>query len=221
MIDLDTTIARAVADHSVCAAVFQRHRIDFCCKGERTIAVACQDRGLDAITVVAELNQAIDQRAGHHDGEPASMSTPQLIGHILATHHAYLREALPLVLALSAKVGRVHGERDPRLVEVARTVKALADDLGSHLEVEESGLFPALLAHRDRAAIAAELATMVSEHVAVGALLGRLRAITDDYEPPAWACRSYQTLFAELAHLEGDILRHVHLENHVLAPRFA
>ena len=29
------------------------------------------------------------------------------------------------------------------------------------------------------------------------------------------------TLFAELEVLEGDVLTHVHLENHVLMPRFA
>jgi regulator of cell morphogenesis and NO signaling len=39
--------------------------------------------------------------------------------------------------------------------------------------------------------------------------------------PPEWACTSYRTLLSELAALEGDVLRHVHLENHVLMPRFA
>ena len=51
--------------------------------------------------------------------------------------------------------------------------------------------------------------------------LNTLAELTDDFQAPEWACGSYRTLFAELRHLHGDILRHVHLENHVLAPRFA
>lgn len=220
MIDLDTTVARAVIDNSVCAAVFQRHRIDFCCRGERSISAACEERGLDPLTITAELNQAIEQRSGEPAAEPADLPTPQLIGHILSTHHAYLRQALPFVTGLAAKVGRVHGDRDERLVEVAAAVKQLADDLDPHLDAEEGVLFPALMANGDRAMIRRELDAMRSEHYAVGALLARLRELTDDFEPPPWACRSYQTLFSELVHLEGDILRHVHLENHVLAARF-
>lgn len=48
-----------------------------------------------------------------------------------------------------------------------------------------------------------------------------MRDAAEDYLIPDWACTSYRTLFAELERLEGDVLRHVHLENHVLMPRFA
>lgn len=219
MISLDTTVARAVSDHSACAAVFQRHRIDFCCKGERSISDACADRGVDPAALVAELEQAIEQRTGARTGEPATMSTPQLVGHIMATHHAYLREVLPFVTGLATKVGRVHGDRDERLVELAAVVRALAEDLEPHLDSEERTLFPAMLAG-DAARVAPELPAMHDEHLAVGALLGKMRELTDDFEPPAWACRSYRALLGELSALETDTLRHVHLENHVLAPRF-
>ena len=37
---------------------------------------------------------------------------------------------------------------------------------------------------------------------------------------PEWGCSSYRVLMSELEALEGDVLRHVHLENHVLMPRF-
>ena len=43
----------------------------------------------------------------------------------------------------------------------------------------------------------------------------------DGFTLPDSACTSYRTLFAELVDLEADILRHVHVENHVLLQRFA
>ena len=73
---------------------------------------------------------------------------------------------------------------------------------------------------RDAAVIERELQTMFADHLAVGDLLHRLREATEAFAVPEWGCNSYRTLFAELARLEADVLTHVHLENHVLLPRF-
>ena len=61
---------------------------------------------------------------------------------------------------------------------------------------------------------------MQQEHLHVGNLLARMRIYADDFSAPDWACGSYRTLMRELAALEMDTLRHVHLETHVLMPRF-
>jgi regulator of cell morphogenesis and NO signaling len=61
---------------------------------------------------------------------------------------------------------------------------------------------------------------MRSEHDDLGMMLAVMRGIAADYVPPAWACNSYRTLLRELAHLEADTMRHVHVENYVLLPRF-
>ena len=55
----------------------------------------------------------------------------------------------------------------------------------------------------------------------MGTLLARMRVLSDGFTTPEWGCRSYRILMGELETLEGDVLRHVHLENHVLMPRFA
>lgn len=222
MLDLQTTVARAVLDHSECATVFQRHRIDYCCKGGRTIAAAATERGVDQAALLAELERAIADRRPGVDVDPASLPTPSLIAYIIREHHEYLRDALPFVCGLAAKVARVHGERDPHLVELAAIVTELATALVPHLDTEEQVLFPALMARSpDRGVVAAELAAMQGDHLAVGALLGRMRDAAQDYHLPDGACTSYRTLYAELARLETDVLRHVHLENHALMPRFA
>jgi regulator of cell morphogenesis and NO signaling len=222
MLDPRQTVADLVLDHSECAAVFQRHRIDFCCRGELSIAEAAAARGIEAARLVAELAEAIAARRGTPPGDPRELSTAQLIAYIVAKHHAYLRGVLPHVQALAAKVSRVHGEHVPALRDLAAAVEALVSALIPHLDEEEQVLFPALTAVQpDPATIAPQLAAMLDEHRAVAELLARIRGASDDFTPPDWACNSYRTLFSELRQLEADVFTHVHLENHVLRPRFA
>jgi regulator of cell morphogenesis and NO signaling len=221
-LDRRSTVAQIVLEHSECARIFQDHRIDFCCRGGVTVDEACAARGADANAVYAELEAAIAERAGESAPDPRTLATPALVAEIVARHHAYLRRALPAVEPLAAKVGRVHGDHDPRLRDLAASVHDLRAMLEPHLDQEEQVLFPALTSRQpDREAVRRELATMHEDHLAVGALLERIRTQAGGFAAPEWACTSYRTLLSELDALEGDVLRHVHLENHVLMPRFA
>lgn len=221
MLDTQRSVADLVLAHSACAPVFQRHKIDFCCRGHLSLEEAARGRALDVGALVQELTKAIDER-GPRDPDPATFPTPRLIEHLVTTHHAYLREALPFVLQVGDKVARVHGEHNPKLVTLAREIHAIAEALLPHLDFEEQVLFPRLLqVSPDASFIAAELDAMTTEHRAVGELLASIREACDDFTLPPWACNSYRALFAELAHLETDVLTHVHLENHALMPRFA
>jgi regulator of cell morphogenesis and NO signaling len=222
MLDPRQTVASLVLDHPECASVFQRHRIDYCCRGDMAIATACEKLALSTDVVLSELRGAIDNRDPIGAAtDVRALSMPALVAHIVQRHHAYLRTALPFVNGLAEKVARVHGDRDVRLSDVAAMVRQLSDLLLPHLDDEENVLFPRLLATPvDLAVARRELIDMRDEHLAVGALLERIRRATDDFLRPEWACNSYRTLLAELENLETDVLVHVHLENHELMPRF-
>jgi regulator of cell morphogenesis and NO signaling len=220
-LDRTSTVATIVLDHPECAPVLQHRCIDYCCRGGVTVGEACAKLGIDAEALFAELEQAIAGRRSAPAFDPRSLSTAALVDEIVAHHHAYLRRALPFVQPLAEKVGRVHGDHDARLRELSAAVRELAAILEPHLDEEERALFPALLEEQpDPAVVARELRAMHEDHLAVGAILARIRGLAGDFAPPEWACTSYRTLLSELAALEGDVLRHVHLENHVLMPRF-
>jgi regulator of cell morphogenesis and NO signaling len=218
MIDPQKSVASLVLDHSECAAVLQRHRIDYCCRGDATLTAACRDRQLDVGAVVAELERAIHERRDDYDDDPRDLSSSALLALIVSRYHVPLRRTLPFIRTLAAKVGRVHGEHNPRLIELDAVVAELAETLEAHIDDEEARLFPALTQPRPN--VGDLLLTTRDEHTVVGELLGRMRTAADDYVVPDWACNSYRTLFRELERLETDVLRHVHLENHVLLPRF-
>ena len=220
MLSMETPVAQVVLDHSECASVFDRYRIDYCCKGTRPLRTACEERGIDPVRVIEDCELAMKRREAV-EVDPRTLSTRELITRVIARHHQYLHRTLPFLVGLVHKVSRVHGERETTLRSLARVVDTLAKTLLAHLDDEERELFPELLGREpptERAV--ALLHGMRQEHEQVGEMLATLRSIAKDYAPPDWACNSYRTLLAVFAHLEADTLRHVHLENHVLLPRY-
>lgn len=218
------TVADIVLDHPECARVFSAHRIDYCCGGKVPVSEACRRQGLDPGPVLAALDAAVRDRAGF-DAPPdlRALPTTALVAYITNRHHAYLREALPTLRAMAAKVARVHGARDARLGALSDTVSTLCDALLPHIDHEERVLFPALVAEGSTGhdpEVGRELSAMDAEHRGVGEALARIRSLADDFAPPSWACTTYRTLLRELEHLERDVHQHVHLENNVLTPRF-
>jgi regulator of cell morphogenesis and NO signaling len=216
----DQAIGELVAAHPDAARVLERHGVDYCCGGRRTLIEACAAAGADERVVEAELAVI----GGTPAADWATLDPPALARHVVEHHHLYLHEELPLLDALSEKVLGAHGRRHPELAEVRRLVGALRADLEPHLRKEEVVLFPAIdaLATGQRefgfGSIGNPIRMMGLEHDRAGELLSDLRAATDRYSVPMDACASYRSLYGRLAHLEADTHEHIHKENNVLFP---
>ena len=223
------TVGKIVAQRPALSHVFELANIDYCCGGKKTLEEACRENGLDPQALVARLEQA----ALGSDSEPvvdaAAMSLTELATHIEQTHHAYLRDELPRLDRLTAKVASVHGAEDPRLREVRDTLLAFAAELTSHMMKEEQILFPMIrtLEASDTlpafhcGSIANPIRQMEREHHGAGDAMERMRLLTDGYTPPDWACNTYRAMLDALAHLERDMHQHVHKEDNVLFPKAA
>ena len=218
-----TLVADVVLEHPECALVFRAHKIDFCCGGRIPLTEAAAQRGLTVDALTKELDSAVASRIAPPPTDLRSLDTPALLEHIKSRHHAYLRRTLPVLVEMSAKVGRVHGDHDPALRTVATIVDKLARELLAPLDREEKVIFPYFMSFHATKVIApalqAELDEMQNEHLAVGAALSELRSLTRDYIVPSWACATYRTMLSELANCETDTHLHVHLENNVLVQR--
>ncbi len=227
---LDTTIRDIVADDFRAAAVFQRHGLDFCCGGNRSVVDACQEKGLDAAAVLSEI-QAACNTAEDRTPRFASWDVPTLISYIVANHHQYVRQAIPTLLAHTEKIARVHGERHPELNEIARLFAGVADEMTSHMFKEERILFPFIesLHHASQqkravppspfGTVANPIHMMEMEHESAGNAMERIRELSGGYEPPEDACTTYRAALQELKAFEEDLHAHVHLENNILFPR--
>lgn len=197
------------------ATVFERHRLDYCCGGERTLLDACLGRNLDADRIAREIDDATASDADDGGWEHASLDA--LIAHIVLRYHGCLRSELPRLIELAVKVERVHGAKPTCPHGLADHLVAMAEAVTQHLMKEERILFP--LIARGGGGVGMPIRVLTHEHLDHAATLERTRALTDDLTPPAGACTSWRALYRGLADLEADLHRHIHLENNVLFPR--
>jgi regulator of cell morphogenesis and NO signaling len=226
----ETTIREVVATDYRTAAVFERHGLDFCCNGCRTIDQGCRDAGADEAALLRELDAVLNAPAG---AAPRFASwTPQaLVSYIVANHHGYVREAVPALLQHTRKIAAVHGERHDELLHIAGLMQRVAAEMIEHMGKEERVLFPFILDLADASQRAMPLPRppfgtvenpirlMEQEHRFVGDAMAEIRALTGGYRLPDDACATYRVCFQELEAFEADLHAHVHLENNVLFPK--
>ncbi|MGD9795870.1 MAG: iron-sulfur cluster repair di-iron protein [Acidimicrobiia bacterium] len=223
-----TTLADLVTDHPELAPALDGRGLDYCCRGQRTLAQSCEELNLDVGEVVEALSaqRASATAATTAIVQWATMDATALVDHLEATHHRFLDRELPRVGALLDKIVQVHGERHPELSEVSRVFGALRADLEPHLVKEERVLFPMIrqLVAADElpafhcGTLANPISVMMREHDQVGDLLAELRRLTDGYRVPQDGCATYTLCFEGLAAIEADTHLHVHKENNRLFP---
>jgi regulator of cell morphogenesis and NO signaling len=231
MTDLSrATLKEIVTDDFRAAAIFERYSLDFCCRGGRTVENACVDKSVDKTSVISELQQLLLRQKPTAESF-SGLSLSALIGHIVATHHAYVRKMVPVLLAHTQKVASVHGANHPEVVKIAGVFEGVANDLLAHMAKEEQVLFPYI----DMLEVASErneqherppfgtvrnpIRMMEAEHRAAGDELYEIRTLSSNYTPPADACTTYKVTYQELQDFEVDLHQHVHLENNILFPK--
>jgi regulator of cell morphogenesis and NO signaling len=213
------TLADLVTELSGRAEVLERHGLDYCCGGARTLADACTAAHLDLDRVVADLEEADATHA------PAPTDVGALVDHLLE-HHRFLHEELPRLCELAGKVLRTHGERHRDLVGLHARVMELHAELEPHLLKEEMVLFPACRAFAAETgpltfpfgSIVNPIRNMMHEHDGTGALLDRLGRHLDDHPLADDACASYASLYDGIRAVIADTHEHVFEENHLLFP---
>jgi regulator of cell morphogenesis and NO signaling len=222
----ETTVGEIVRAVPARSRILENLGIDYCCGGKRPLAEACRAKNLDPDTVVAMLT-ALDGSTETSPANPDQMSLTELCDHIEFVHHGYLREELPRLDFMTRKVAAVHGDHEPRLLEVRRVFEDFNAAMSTHAQEEETVIFPAIRqlesANSDKAAQAANLkkrfAKLEAEHENAGAALEQFKTLTDHYAPPDWACNTFRALYDGLEKLEKHTHQHVHQENNVLFPR--
>ncbi|HEX6057048.1 MAG TPA: DUF542 domain-containing protein, partial [Intrasporangium sp.] len=140
-VDISATLSDLVIQDARRTRILEKFAIDYCCSGQRSLAEATRDAGLD-LDVIA---QALDLP----DGSPSPQGQPARENAVLAhdivdTHHAYMWEEMPRLQALVDKVNTVHGDRHPELARVRAAYTEAVAALDPHMPTEERVVFPAI-----------------------------------------------------------------------------
>lgn len=211
-------VGELVAEDFRRAGVFSRYGIDFCCGGGISLTEACRRLGLDPQEVARELTAAERSSTQPTAHRFNTWSPAFLADYIVNEHHTFVRENLPVLLAFTQKVARVHGADRPALVVVAGLVEELAREMEAHMASEEEVVFPRIKSGEGEP-LESLIEQMEDEHDHAGEIMRQIRQVTDDYALPEGACNTYRASFAKLEEFEADLHIHVHLENNVLFPR--
>jgi regulator of cell morphogenesis and NO signaling len=222
----ERTVGELVAEQPGRSRVFEDLGIDYCCGGKRPLTEACTRKGLDPGDVLDRLRMA-DEAGEQQIVDAASMGLTELCDHIEETHHAYMRRELARLDQITAKVEKVHADREPRLHDLRQVFLGLNEEIQAHLLKEERVLFPYVRKMDASGAVpefhcgtaANPIRQMEVEHDTAGEALERMRELTDQFTPPEWACNTYRALLSGLYDLEQDLHQHIHKENNVLFPR--
>ncbi|MCJ8163305.1 iron-sulfur cluster repair di-iron protein [Pontibacter sp. E15-1] len=226
------TIGELVASDFRKAQVFKKYGIDFCCGGKKTVAQACEEKGVDKEALENELNTtSTTTTANARETDYANWQPSFLADYIVNMHHTYVREAIPALYEYTTKIASVHGKSHPELLEVARHFVNVANELEAHMPKEERVLFPyikqldeakkqgILLDEPAFGTIQNPINMMEMEHEQAGKELEAIREKTNNYTLPPDACATYTVAFKKLQEFEEDLHRHIHLENNILFPK--
>ena len=230
MITTDMTVRDVAIEIPQSTRLFEQLKIDYCCGGNQPLADACTSAGVNLDNVM-ELLAEVTKSTSQDTPDFQNIPLPELIAHILDTHHVFTKSEMDRLQSLADKVLAAHGGNHPELVHLTELLTRLCADLKPHMFKEEQVLFPYIVAltqaaDQKRTAPFAPFGTvknpvrmMMLEHDTAGDILRELRALTFDYKVPADACISYRTLYQALEDFEKDLHQHIHLENNILFPK--
>lgn len=218
------TIGEIVANDFRAASIFKDAGIDFCCGGNKTVDEACNEKGVDILTLEQNLEQlkSIPNTELNNYNE---WDLDLICDYIEKKHHHYVKKTLPDLLHYTKKIASVHGANHPELDEIADLFSQINTELIQHLKNEEEVLFPAIkdvVSERNSGAIAiikSEIERMTKEHEFAGGAMDKINVLSKGYKVPADGCNTYNVTYNLLHQFEDDLHIHVHLENNILYPK--
>ena len=111
------------------------------------------------------------------------------------------------------------------LLAIRDEVDLFCREMRDHLRMEETALFPAILAKLQGREVEVDheliepLDLYADEHDAAAGLLKRIRVLTEGFVPPPGAQALQTELYAACKRLSESLARHIYLENQILFKR--
>lgn len=225
----DSIIGDLVSDNYKSADVFNNHKIDFCCQGNRSLQDAATEAKIEVDNLISELKEIQNEPSGDHiDYRQWPMDL--IVDYIEKKHHRYVEKQIPVIKPMLEKITQVHGGQHPELHRIKELFDKTAGKMTMHMKREELTLFP----HIKRLVKAKEsnqpfkraafgevekpIAKFMEEHEDDGLRFREINDLSKGYTLPEDACNSYTVTYKWLQEFEQDLHRHIHIENNILFP---
>ena len=223
----ETPVGEIVRASFKTARIFENHGIDFCCGGEKSLAAACSEAGVDPEELLPGIFSMLE--ISDADSEYFESLAPEdLIDYIIKRHHGYLNDNVPFLQQKLKKLCEVHGSHHPELFEIMELFDDAAGNLSTHMKKEELILFPLIKkiskANADNLTLGNDkslkgiIEVMHDEHSTEGRRFERISRLSGNYSVPPDGCGTFEVTYNTLAEFEEDLHKHIHLENNILFP---
>ena len=224
------SLAGIVNSNHRAAGIFEKYHLDFCCKGKRSLAEACEEAALKADDIISELGQLSVSNSCTVPVNFERFSLQQLADYIVNTHHSFTKKEMPLICDYLAKVEARHGDQHPEVKKVRQLFIELTEEMFHHMQNEEVVLFPRIkelekCINSQRGVLINHLYlrnpidVMEDDHENAGRIMNEIRILTNGFTAPQNACTTFRLAYAALQAFQLDLHQHVHLENNILFPR--
>ncbi|MBX7195592.1 MAG: DUF542 domain-containing protein [Sandaracinaceae bacterium] len=226
----DTLVREVVLNVPGGVAAMEKHRIDYCCGGSKTLRQVAGELGL-RVEWVLETIAKEREGGGSTDAELLDVPLGQVVSQLVDVHHVTNRDAAAAILPMATRAASAHPDR-PELAKLVELGEKLFGALLPHLLHEERNLFPyvrALEAAADKPGAPAPVALFQSirhvlddmehEHEHCDLLVQALRDATASYAMDEHTPADVRALYEALEAHEKDLVRHMHLEGNVVFPR--
>lgn len=213
---LDSPISQLATHIPGATAIFFKHKINFCCDGQKTLSEVIQKKGISESEVLAELMALQERKADKVD--PQALSTIDLIKYILSRYHEVHRAQLNELERLANRVEAVHAMHPLCPVGLAKHLALMNRELNDHMLKEESILFPMLI-EGTNPMIMGPISVMRADHDDHLNQIKKIYTLTHDVTLHAEACNTWRALYLGLQEFISDIHEHIQIENEILFNR--
>ena len=200
------SIREIVSTHPSAIKIFQRFDIDLCSQADNSLERACAELQLSVDQVLEKLADVESEESGATAPDPASLPLSRLIQHIVRVHHQNVRQELPRLTEMAAKVAAKRGDRAPELERIAELLEKLHMEMLEHIQKEEQVLFPFIAqmdqdsvvtyppAHACFRSVSFPIFMMEQEHESADHIMEELRNLTRGFEPSGDASHTSRSL---------------------------
>jgi regulator of cell morphogenesis and NO signaling len=207
------------------AQVFKEFGIDFCCGGNVKLESIAKEKNIDLETIENELINVESRSGGTVAMDYKNWNPDFLADYIVNQYHNKVYRNIPQISEYVNKIAQVHGGRHPELIRINDLFQLISQEMPIHQRQEEKVFFPAIKEAQQNGTtqakniILSQLKDMREEHDLIGRSMDEINVLSNAYELPADACKTYMVAFKMLEEFEDDLHVHVHLENNILFPK--
>ena len=227
MIVINTKIEDIVKTDNSMIDFFNKEKIDFCCNGHMTVEEVAKEKNIDANDLAKKIQGAIKFDNSDTEGimnldDFKNLDIKEMIDSLIIDHHKRERDLLFEIDPLLNKILSVHfAHHGEELMKLHSLFADLKKDLEEHFVKEEEITFPLMLENESPSQeVIKKVEELETDHEEAGDIIKEMIELTDWFNPPEDACRTYVHTFNLLEKLVKDVFIHIFKENSIMFEKY-